>query len=89
MRLIAFASIALLASCAAQSRVVDTGGGSYFVSRQAASGFSGMGNLRADALAEAAQTCGGREVQIISERETPPPYLLGNYPRIDITFRCA
>jgi hypothetical protein len=50
-----------------------------------------MGNLRAEALAEAGATCRGQNktIEILHEEQTQPPYLLGNYPRIDLTFRCA
>ena len=92
MRLLLIAATALtLTACATHSGVVDTGGGSYFVSRQAATGMNGMSSLRADALTEAAAVCRpqGKSVEVVSERQTDPPYVLGNYPRIDLTFRCA
>jgi hypothetical protein len=90
MRLIILAAAVLAAGCAAQSGVVDMGAGNYFVSRQAATGFPGMGNLRAEALREAADTCRAQNkaIAIVEEHQTQPPYLLGNYPRIDLTFRC-
>lgn len=89
-RIVALLALASLCACAAQSGVVDMGGGTYFVSRQAATGFPGMGNLRAEALQEAATTCRaqGKAVVVTEEHQTDPPYLLGNYPRIDLTFRC-
>ncbi len=81
---------ALVTACATQSGVVDMGGGTYFVSHQGASSFSGMGNLRADALRDAAAHCRAQEkaVIVVEERQSDPPYILGNYPRIDLTFRC-
>jgi hypothetical protein len=49
-----------------------------------------MGNLRADALRDAAAHCRaqGKAVTVVEERQSDPPYILGNYPRIDLTFRC-
>lgn len=89
-RIIAIAAAALAAGCATQSGVVDMGAGTYFVSHQGASSFSGMGNLRAEALQDAADHCRaqGKAVAIVSERQSDPPYILGNFPRIDLTFRC-
>jgi hypothetical protein len=44
-----------LFGCASNSGVVPMGNDTYMVSRQAASGFSGMGTLKADAIKEAYQ----------------------------------
>lgn len=87
-RTVAFAALALVAACAAQSGVVDLGDDTYFVSKQAATGFSGMGNLRDEVLREAVARCAGRLVVLIEEHQTQPPYLPGNPPRIDLKFRC-
>jgi hypothetical protein len=51
--LVAIFVVTIFAGCASDSGVVDQGGGTYFVSKQAATGFSGLGNLRADATTEA------------------------------------
>jgi hypothetical protein len=51
----------------------------------------GLGNLKAEAMGEANQYCQsqGREFLLTNEMETQPPYLLGNYPRAEISFQCA
>jgi hypothetical protein len=87
----AIVALALAAGCASQSGVIDTGGGNYFVSRQAATGISGMGNLRAEALREAATHCSaqGKAVNVVHEEQSDPPYIFGNYPRVDLTFTCV
>lgn len=84
-------TVAFLGACASNSGVRDIGGDTYFVSRQAATGFSGMGTLRADAMGEAASHCArqGRIVEIVSEDQSDPPYIFGNFPRAEITFRCV
>ena len=73
--------------------VVANGQGSYIVAKQAATGFPGLGNLKADALAEANNYCRqqsqGQELFVTRATETQPPYLLGNYPRAEIEFRCG
>lgn len=60
------------------------------VSRQAATGFSGSGNLKADAIREADQYCTDRQKQlkIISWNEAEPPFLLGNFPKAEVQFTC-
>jgi hypothetical protein len=60
------------------------------VSRQAATGFSGLGTLKADAFQEANQYCvsQNKNIQVVNTSETSPPYVLGNFPRAEIQFMC-
>src|ERR1700731_2645156 len=62
--------------------------GGYLIAKQASTGFPGLGNLKAEAMGEANQYCQsqGREFLLTNEMETQPPYLLGNYPRAEISF---
>jgi len=83
-----------MASCASNSGVVPNGQGSYVVTKQAATGFPGLGNLKAEALQEANGYClsqqgQGHELIVTHTTETQPPYVLGNYPRVELEFRCA
>ena len=79
-----------LSGCASNSGVVPIGTDTFVVSRQAATGFSGMGTLKADAMAEAYAECQrtARTVDVIEEKASDPPYIFGNFPRVEITFRC-
>lgn len=83
--------IALLGGCAQNSGVINYGDNQYMVSRQAATGFSGMGNLKAEALQEATVQCKkeGKEVQVTKEIDAEPPYILGNSPRTEVHFKCV
>lgn len=89
-RLIALAAAALLGGCAANSGVVALGADRFMVSRQAATGFSGLGTLKADALREAEQHCTkkGKAVYVLKTTESEPPYVLGNFPRAEVEFMC-
>jgi hypothetical protein len=80
-----------LAGCASHSSIMPDGQGGYTVSKQAATGFPGLGTLKSDLLQEASQYCAsqGREFLLTGATETQPPYLLGNYPRAEINFQCA
>ena len=62
----------------------------YTVTRQAATGFTGSGTLKAEALQEANQWCGTQKktLEVVSITEAKPPYILGNYPKADVTFKC-
>lgn len=80
-----------MAGCASNSGIVAMGSETYFVSRQAATGFTGMGTLKAEAIGEAGQFCGakGRSMEMVSENDAKPPYILGNFPKTEIKFRCV
>jgi len=80
----------VLFGCASNSGIVPMGNDTYMVSRQAASGFSGMGTLKADAMKEAYQQCQktGKSVDVIEAIDTKPPYIFGNFPKTEIRFKC-
>lgn len=82
--------IVLLSGCASNSGVVRIGPDTYMVSIQAATGFSGLGNLKADAFQEANQYCTSQKkhIRVVNTSESSPPYVLGNYPRVEIQFMC-
>ncbi|MCG7565992.1 hypothetical protein MHM95_06795 [Pseudoalteromonas sp. CnMc7-15] len=87
--LITIGFLALL-GCAKNSGVIPYGENTFMVSRQAATGFSGMGNLKSEALEEASAHCAnsGKQVKVLKEVDAEPPYILGNYPRTEIHFQC-
>ena len=60
------------------------------VSRQAATGFSGSGNLKAEAFAEANQYCANQNkaLQVVSTQEAQPPFIFGNFPKAEVQFMC-
>jgi len=81
----------VLSGCASNSGVVPMGNDTYMVSRQAATGFSGMGTLKADAMREAYQQCQltGKRVEVIEVIDAKPPYIFGNFPKTEIRFKCV
>src|SRR5260221_8725682 len=81
MRILFLSCALALAGCASYSGVVPAGQDTYLVSRQAASGFSGLGTLKADALREADTYCQGlhKMMKVVSATEAKPPYILGNF----------
>jgi hypothetical protein len=92
MKYIGVVLIALMAgACASNTGVVPAGGDTYMIAKQAATGFSGLGNLKGEALQEANQYCvrDGKSMEVVNTSETKPPYLLGNYPRAEVQFRCV
>ena len=91
MKRVIVASAIALAGCAANSGVAPMGNDTYMVSRQAATGFTGMGTLKADALREANQYCVAKHqsFRMIQATESAPPYILGNYPKVEVEFTCS
>ena len=80
-----------LFGCASNSGVVPMGNNTYMVSRQAATGFSGMGTLKAEAMKEAYAQCQktGKSVEVIETIDAKPPYIFGNFPKTEIRFKCV
>lgn len=80
-----------ITGCAANSGIVPMGGNTYMVSRQAATGFTGMGTLKAEAMKEAYSECSktGKMVKVLETIDAKPPYILGNFPKTEIRFKCV
>lgn len=79
-----------LSACASHTGIIPMGRDTFMIAKQQATGFPGLGNMKAEIIAEASQYCmaQGKELQIVSTQETQPPYILGNYPRSEIQFMC-
>lgn len=79
-----------LIGCSANSGVVPIGQDTFMVSRQAATGFSGSGTLKAEALKEANEYCvsQNKKLQLVNSTESRPPYIFGNFPKAEIQFMC-
>lgn len=64
----------------------------YRIYHRASSGFSGTGGIRRTAMQRANRHCqdlGKKRVLTVSEHTAAPPYILGNFPRIEIIFVCV
>ena len=83
-------ALALLAGCASNTGIVPMGQGVYMMAKQQATGFPGLGNLKAEILQEANAHCSrlNRPIRVTNVTETQPPYILGNYPRVEVQFVC-
>ena len=79
-----------MVGCAINSGVVPMGQDTFMVSRQAATGFSGSGKLKAKALQEANEFCEnqGKCLQVIHISEAKPPYIFTNFPKAEVHFMC-
>jgi hypothetical protein len=82
--------VVALTGCASNSGIIPIGTDTYMVTRQAATGFSGSGVLKAEAFQEANAYCRaqGRSLQVVSTNEAQPPFVFGNYPKAEVQFMC-
>ena len=84
-------ALLVFTGCAAKkgSGVVSEGPDTFLVSRQAATFFSDLDNLKAEALQEASEYClsQNKKIQVVNTSETPPR-VFGNFPRVVIQFKC-
>ncbi len=79
-----------MTGCASHSDIVPIGPDTFMVSRGDATGFSGLGTLKADTIQEANQYCISQKknIRVVNTTESSPPYILGNFPRVEIQFMC-
>jgi hypothetical protein len=63
----------------------------YRVFQEGSSGFVSIQSVRSDAEQRAMAFCDGAGKTMLSLRETSatPPYILGNFPRVEIIFGCV
>lgn len=62
----------------------------YRIFHQAATGFVSIASIRSSAEERASEFCKKKNkvMHALSERTASPPYILGNFPRIEIVFSC-
>ncbi len=80
----------LLSSCATSSGVISIGKNKFSIYEQGGSSFSNPGAQKVSAMKQAGRFCTEKEkeVEIIEEKLSKPPYILGNYPSAEIVFTC-
>lgn len=71
----------------------DVEGDRYRIFHQASTGFSGTSGIRRSAENRAKNFCkkmdSANKMIKLAEHTASPPYILGNFPRIEIIFVCA
>ncbi len=82
-------ALVCFSGCASNSGVRPMGVNTYIVTRQAATGFSGAGTLKADAIGEAAKFCEaqGKVLKVVAVTEAQPPFIFGNFPKAEVVFK--
>jgi hypothetical protein len=90
MKAASIALAAALAACASTSGVLQIGKDTFTLRKEQGHGFSGSGPLKAEAYREATSHCKamGREMMVTRTSENRPPFVLGNYPFVELDFLC-
>jgi hypothetical protein len=67
------------------------GSDEYRVFHQGSSGFVSLQSVRADAEQRATEFCDrkGKAIKPLREMTSKPPYILGNFPRVELIFECV
>lgn len=87
-----FLLVLVLAGCATtQSGPTPAGHDVYVISRQAGAFPSGREPLLQEALIAAEQKCKGegKRMTLVSSNENQGPFILFNYPKATVTFKCS
>ena len=89
-KLLSMVCILIVASCASNSGVVPIGKQQFFISKQEATGFTGSGILKAEAIKEGTEFCTSmkKEFELVSQNNSEGLHVLGNFPFVEITFIC-
>ena len=91
MRFFIFAATLLVVGCAqTNTGPLPAGKDTYVISRQAGAFPTGKEPLLAEALAEANVKCDSekKKMNLLSTNENAGPYILGNYPKATVIFKC-
>jgi hypothetical protein len=88
--LILISILITLQGCAINSGVVPLTDSTFKITQQAATGFSGIEGVKDSVRQEANIYCRDQNkvVKIVSTDQTNPPYILGNFPKAEMTFTC-
>lgn len=72
-------------------RSASRGHESYRVFQQGATGFVSIQTVRDDAEQRAKEFCSrkGGNFESLQETTANPPYIMGNFPRIEVVFECV
>lgn len=90
MPLTALGFVLLTVGCASTPGVVSIGPDTFMVSRQAATGFTGMSGLMEAAMREGNSYCRAKGLvfQVVNTSQSEPPYIFGNFPKASVQFMC-
>lgn len=83
-------SLLFTVGCATTSKTVKLSDNKYMISKQAGSGFSGLGTIKSDVILKAEQFCSekNKSYNVLTTEDSKPPYVFGNFPRTEVVFEC-
>jgi hypothetical protein len=79
-----------MAGCASSPDVVQVGADTYLIEKTARTIRLGLDGLTTAAQQDASAYCEsyGSSAEILEQAESDRPYIPGNFPRVEVRFRC-
>jgi hypothetical protein len=89
-KLLFFICLIIVGCAQTNTGAIPAGKDTYVISRQAGAFPTGREPLLAEALAEANTKCDSekKKMNLLSTSENSGPFILGNYPKTTVIFRC-
>lgn len=83
-------SFLIITGCAIDTGVIPLNNDTFTITKQAATGFTGIDVVKEGVVQEAKKYCANlnKPLKITTLQQTQPPYIGGNFPRVDMTFSC-
>jgi hypothetical protein len=83
--------VSWLVACGTNTGVTPVGPDMFRISKQGSTGFVGSDKIKADVMLEASRYCAerGKTMQVVNVITGQPPYILGNFPKAEVQFRCV
>ncbi|HXA19252.1 MAG TPA: PEGA domain-containing protein [Thermoanaerobaculia bacterium] len=77
--------------CGTNTGVQPLGSDTFKIFKQGSTGFVGSDKIRSDVELQASQYCGqqGKSMKVINVITGQPPYILGNFPKAEVQFKCV
>jgi len=91
MRHLLIAAGLFVAACGTNTGVTSVGPDTFRIFKQGSTGFVGSDKIKSDVMLQASQYCAerGKTMQVVNVITGQPPYILGNFPKAEIQFRCV
>ena len=90
MRHVVLCACFLALACGTDTGVQAINQDTFRIFKQGSTGFVGSDKVKSDVMLEASQYCAqkGKIMQVVSVVTGQPPYILGNFPKAEVQFRC-
>lgn len=91
MRLVGALGMLFLLGCGTNTGVQPLADDTFKIFKRGSTGFVGSEKIRSDVELQASEYCArkGKSMQVMNVITGQPPYILGNFPKAEVQFRCV